>query len=166
MHAALDHPGGGVRGGEGSLIPFVEKNVVGTLQLIEARRTAGVARFVFISTCAVHEKILDDRPLDERIPCGPRTTTEPIKRHREVCSQLRTGSRFSDCALRPTGIYGAAHPITDRQVVTTWCSAWCGGETVVWAAAKRGARRRCRPRSLALLAIAPEVHDRRSVQLL
>ena len=68
VHAALHHPGGGFRGGDGDPIEFVEKNVVGTLRLIEAARAAGVGRFVFISTCAVHEKILDDRPLDEAHP--------------------------------------------------------------------------------------------------
>lgn len=36
IHAALYHPGGGFRGGEGNVIDFVEKNVVGTLELIEA----------------------------------------------------------------------------------------------------------------------------------
>src|SRR5262245_8100378 len=65
VHAALYHPGGGFRGGEGDLLEFAEKNVLGTLELIEAARAAGVPRFVFISTCAVHEKIHDDRPLDE-----------------------------------------------------------------------------------------------------
>ena len=68
VHSALHHPGGGFRGSEGDLIEFVEKNVVGTLRLIESARAAGVGRFVFISTCAVHEKILDDRPLDEAHP--------------------------------------------------------------------------------------------------
>ena len=71
VHAALHHPGGGFRGGEGDLVPFVQKNVVGTIQLIEAARRAGVSRFVYISTCAVHEKILDDRPLDETHPLWP-----------------------------------------------------------------------------------------------
>jgi nucleoside-diphosphate-sugar epimerase len=68
IHAALYHPSGGFRGGEGDVLAFVEKNVLGTLQLIEAARYANVGRFVFISTCAVHEKILDDRPLDETHP--------------------------------------------------------------------------------------------------
>ena len=31
VHAALHHPGGGFRGGDGDPIEFVEKNVVGTL---------------------------------------------------------------------------------------------------------------------------------------
>ena len=68
VHAALYRPGVGFRGAEGDLIEFVQKNVVGSLMLIEAARKANVSRFIFISTCAVHEKILDDRPLDETHP--------------------------------------------------------------------------------------------------
>ena len=55
VHAALDRPGMGFRGAEGDVIEFVERNFVGTLRLIEAARKAGANRFVFISTCAVHE---------------------------------------------------------------------------------------------------------------
>ncbi len=73
IHAALDRPGAGFRGAEGAVVPFVETNVLGTLRLIEAARAAGVERFVFFSTCAVHEKILDDRPLDESHPLWPLT---------------------------------------------------------------------------------------------
>ena len=68
VHAALDHPGGGFRGAEGDLLAFAEANVMGTLRLVEAARNAGVARFIFISTCAVHDRILPDRPLDETHP--------------------------------------------------------------------------------------------------
>ena len=71
VHAALHHPGRGFRAREGNLVPFVQKNVVGTIQLIEAAVRAGVGRFVFVSACAVHEKILDDRPLDETHPLWP-----------------------------------------------------------------------------------------------
>src|SRR5437879_4789320 len=56
VHAALFRPGTGFRGAEGDLIEFGERNIVGTLRLIEAARSAGVSRFVFISTCAVHER--------------------------------------------------------------------------------------------------------------
>jgi nucleoside-diphosphate-sugar epimerase len=54
--------------------------LVGTLELIEAARAVGTRRFVFISTCAVHERILDDRPLTKPIVFGRRVTTEPTKR--------------------------------------------------------------------------------------
>ena len=71
VHAALDRPGAGFRGSEGELVPFLDRNVLGTIRLIEAARAARVGRFVFISTCAVHEIILDDRPLDETHPLWP-----------------------------------------------------------------------------------------------
>ena len=61
IHAALDRPGDGFRGAEGDLIEFVERNLLGSLRLMEEARRQQIERFVFISTCAVHEQILDDR---------------------------------------------------------------------------------------------------------
>jgi nucleoside-diphosphate-sugar epimerase len=111
VHAALFHPGGGFRGGEGDLPQFVEMNVVGTIRLIEAARAAGVSRFVFISTCAVHEKILDDRPLDETHPLWPASHYGAHKAAIEAfVHSYGFGQGFPICALRPTGIYGLAHP--------------------------------------------------------
>jgi nucleoside-diphosphate-sugar epimerase len=116
VHAALDHPVGGFRGGEGNIVSFVERNVVGTLKLIEAARTAGVARFVFISTCAVHEKILDGRPLDETHPLWP---TSHYGAHKAAIEKFvhsyGYGLGYPICALRPTGIYGLAHPAEDSK---------------------------------------------------
>lgn len=111
VHAALFHPGGGFRGGEGDLIQFAERNVIGTLRLIEAARAARVRRFVFISSCAVHEKILDDRPLDETHPTW---ATSHYGAHKAALEQFvhsyGWGLGYEICALRPTGIYGLAHP--------------------------------------------------------
>jgi nucleoside-diphosphate-sugar epimerase len=112
VHAALHHPGGGFRGGEGDVPAFVERNVVGTIRLIEAARSAGVRRFVFISTCAVHEKILDERPLDETHPLWP---TSHYGAHKAAIEKFvhsyGLGQGFPICALRPTGVYGIAHKI-------------------------------------------------------
>lgn len=111
VHAALYHPGGGFRGGEGDILEFVERNVVGTLRLIEAARAAGVGRFVFISSCAVHEKILPDRPLDETHPTW---AASHYGAHKAAIEQFvhsyGSGQGYAICALRPTGIYGLAHP--------------------------------------------------------
>lgn len=116
VHAALYHPGGGFRGGEGDILAFAEKNVLGTLQLIEAARTAGIERFVFISTCAVHEKILGDRPLDETHPTTP---TSHYGAHKSALEQFvhsyGWGMKYPICALRPTGVYGVAHPASDSK---------------------------------------------------
>ena len=110
VHAALDRPGAGFRGSEGDVPAFAERNIVGTLQLIEAARAADVQRFVFISTCAVHEKILDDRPLDEAHPLW---ATSHYGAHKAAIEKFihsyGLGDGYPICALRPTGIYGLAH---------------------------------------------------------
>lgn len=111
VHAALDHPGGGFRAQEGDLLEFVERNVMGSLRLMEQARAAGVGRFVFISSCAVHDVILDDRPLDE---AHPTWSTNHYGAHKAAIEAFITsfglGGGFPVCALRPTGIYGLAHP--------------------------------------------------------
>jgi nucleoside-diphosphate-sugar epimerase len=116
VHAALDHPAGGFRGGEGDVVQFVERNVVGALRLIEAARIAHADRFVFISTCAVHEKILDECPLDETHPLWP---TSHYGAHKAAIEKFvhsyGYGMGYPVCALRPTGIYGVAHPPQDSK---------------------------------------------------
>jgi nucleoside-diphosphate-sugar epimerase len=130
VHAALYHPGGGFRGGEGEIIDFVERNVVGTLRLIEAARQAGVGRFIFISTCAVHEKILDDRPLDETHPTW---ATSHYGAHKAAIEQFvysyGLGQGYPICALRPTGIYGLARPAEESKWFEL-VQAVCNGQTV------------------------------------
>jgi nucleoside-diphosphate-sugar epimerase len=110
VHAALDLPGSSFRGGEGDLIEFVRVNVLGTLALIRAAREAGVGRFVYISSCAVHEKILDDRPLDETHPLW---ATSHYGAHKGAVEKfvhsLGLGDGYEIAALRPCGIYGATH---------------------------------------------------------
>jgi nucleoside-diphosphate-sugar epimerase len=116
VHAALDRPSSGFRGAEGDLEAFVEVNVVGTIRLIEAARTAGVGRFVFISTCAVHEVILDDRPLDETHPLWPNSHYGAHKAALEAfVHSYGLGHGYPICALRPTGIYGLAHPARESK---------------------------------------------------
>ena len=112
IHAALDRPGDGFRGAEGDLIEFVERNLLGSLRLMEEARRQQIERFVFISTCAVHEQILDDRLLDEAHPLWPLTHYGAHKAAIEkFIHAYGLGQQFPVCALRPTGIYGAARPI-------------------------------------------------------
>ncbi|MEO6808118.1 MAG: NAD(P)-dependent oxidoreductase [Isosphaeraceae bacterium] len=107
----FDRPGHGFMGAEGDLVPYVEQNVLGTIRLIEAARTAGISRFVFISTCAVHDVILSDRPLDETHPTWPASHYGAYKAAIEAfVHSYGFGRNYPICALRPTGIYGLAHP--------------------------------------------------------
>ena len=116
VHSALFRPGTGFRGAEGAIDRFVELNVIGTLRLIEAARVAGVARFVFISTCAVHERILADRALDEAHPLWPSSHYGAHKAAIEkFVHSYGFGEGYAICSLRPTGIYGVAHPAADSK---------------------------------------------------
>ena len=130
VHAALYRPGMGFRGAEGDPIEFVQKNVVGSLELIEAARRARVGRFIFISTCAVHERILDDRPLNEAHPLWPTSHYGAYKAAVEkFVHSYGLGHGYPICALRPTGVYGVARPIQNSK----WCdlvSAVVRGDTV------------------------------------
>ena len=130
VHSALHHPGGGFRGGEGDMAEFIEKNVLGTIRLIEASRRAGAGRFVFLSTCAIHEKILDDRPLDETHPLW---ATSHYGAHKAAIEKFihsyGLGHGYPICALRPTGVYGVAHPVQSSKWFDL-VSAVVRGETV------------------------------------
>ena len=130
VHAALYRPGTGFRGTEGNVIEFVQKNVVGTLALIEAARHAGVGRFVFISTCAVHENILDDRPLDEAHPLWATSHYGACKAAIEkFVHSYGLGDGYPICALRPTGVYGVTRPSQNSKWFDL-VSAVVRGETV------------------------------------
>lgn len=111
VHAALYRVGADFRGGEGDLTLFLEQNLIGTIKLVEAARVQDVSRFVFISSCAVHEQILDDRPLDETHPVSPKSHYGAHKAAIEqFIHSFGWGMDYDICALRPTGIYGLARP--------------------------------------------------------
>lgn len=110
VHNAFWRPGERFQGQEGDIVKFVETNVIGTLRLIEAAIEANVKKFVYVSSCAVHEKILDDRPLDEAHPLWPRTHYGAHKAAIEkFVHSYGLGHDFDICAVRPTGVYGLHH---------------------------------------------------------
>jgi nucleoside-diphosphate-sugar epimerase len=113
VHAAVqwDGPRNRGRGSHGEPSVFLGVNLTGSLQLFQAATEAGASRFVFISTCAVHEVILDDRPLDEAHPLWPTSHYGAHKAALEAfVHSYGLGQSWPICALRPTGIYGLAHP--------------------------------------------------------
>src|SRR4029079_2079283 len=76
----------------------------------------GVAEFVFISSCAVHDVIVTDRPLDETHPLWPASHYGAHKAAIEkFVHSYGFGQGFPICALRPTGIYGRAHPLSQSR---------------------------------------------------
>ncbi|MEW4567338.1 NAD(P)-dependent oxidoreductase [Tautonia sp. JC769] len=115
VHAALDRPGSGFIGAEGDLLSFAEANLMGSLRLFQAAERAGVARVVFVSTCAVYETILDDRPLDETHPLWPGSHYGAHKAALEAFVHSFSGRGLPICSVRPTGIYGLARPIEQSK---------------------------------------------------
>jgi nucleoside-diphosphate-sugar epimerase len=118
VHAAVSWDGGGARrrGGAGDLLAFLQANLMGSLQLFQAARSAGVPRFIFIASCAVHEVILDDRPLDETHPLWPTSHYGAHKAALEAfVHSYGLGEGWPICSLRPTGIYGLAYPAKDSR---------------------------------------------------
>jgi nucleoside-diphosphate-sugar epimerase len=113
VHAAVqwEGPRNRGRGSHGAANVFFGINLTGSLQLFEAAFAAGVPRCVFVSSCAVHDVILADRPLDEAHPLWPLSHYGAHKAALEAfVHSYGLGQGWPICALRPTGIYGLAHP--------------------------------------------------------
>ena len=113
VHAAVQWEGPRNRGRRSHGAPdvFLSVNLTGSLQLFRAASEAGVPRFVFVSTCAVHEVILPDRPLDETHPLWPTGHYGAHKAALEAfVHSYGLGRGWPICALRPTGVYGLARP--------------------------------------------------------
>ncbi len=112
IHAAHDSQGGSFQDPQADVAGLVDHNLLATIRLIEAAKTAGVQRLVVISSGAVHDDILDDRPLDETHPLWPRSHYGATKAAIEAfVHSYGRGERFPITALRPTAIYGRAEPI-------------------------------------------------------
>jgi nucleoside-diphosphate-sugar epimerase len=129
VHAALqwERIGGFRSGGRDNIEIFLEANLMGSLRLFQAAFAVGVPRFVFISTCAVHEVILDDRGLDEAHPLWP---TSHYGAHKAALEKFvhsyGLGQGWPICALRPTGIYGLAHPARASRYFDLVGQVLCG----------------------------------------
>ncbi|MFT7630419.1 MAG: nucleoside-diphosphate-sugar epimerase [Mariniblastus sp.] len=112
VHAGLWRATESFQDNEMDVVKYAKINVIGTLELIEAAIAADVKRFVFISTCAVHDHILDDRALDEAHPLWPNSHYGAHKAAIEkFVHSYGLGKGFSICALRPSGIYGVMNPV-------------------------------------------------------
>jgi nucleoside-diphosphate-sugar epimerase len=82
-------------------------NVVGTLNVFEAARAAGVERIVYASSAAVFGMSEDDQPLDETAVCEPSTHYGVFKRANEGSARVCfLNHGLSSVGLRPLTVYG------------------------------------------------------------
>ncbi len=82
-------------------------NVVGTLNVLEAARVAGIERIVYASSAAVFGMSEDDQPLDETAVCEPSTHYGVFKRTNEGSARVYfLNYGLSSVGLRPLTVYG------------------------------------------------------------
>lgn len=163
IHAAYDTRGGGFLDPDGDVVALVERNLVATVRLIEAARRTKVGRFLVVTSGAVHDEILDDRPLDEAHPLWPKSAYGAIKASLEAfVSSYGRGAEFPIAAVRPTAIYGLAEPASASRWYEL-VAAVTRGEPV---SCRRGGKRvhaHDVARALEILLVAPgvagEVYD-------
>jgi nucleoside-diphosphate-sugar epimerase len=110
IHAAVDFAA--------SDIPSVHfrRNVLASLDLLEAARKATVAQFIFASSGAVYAEILQDRGLDENHPTWPdgmygayKAAVEPFLKAYHAQFGMNTSS------WRPVAIYGVAPELRESR---------------------------------------------------
>ena len=112
VHAALWREDQSFQQPPKDLLEYLRVNLMGSISLIEAAMSQQVSRFVFLSSCAVHDKILTDRPLDETHPLQAKTHYGAHKAAIEkFVHSYGHGSGFPICALRPSGVFGISSPI-------------------------------------------------------
>jgi len=112
VHSALWREGSPFQQPPTDLLEYLRVNLMGSIRLIEAAMNQRVSRFVFLSTCAVHDKILTDRPLDETHPLQAKTHYGAHKAAIEkFVHSFGHGAGFPICALRPSGVFGINSPI-------------------------------------------------------
>ena len=92
---------------ERSPVTHVERNVLGSLRLLEAARQAGAGQFMFVSSVAAYHEILSDRALDESHPTWPsglygayKASVEPFLKAYHTTYGMNTS------AWRPAAVYG------------------------------------------------------------
>ncbi len=86
---------------------FVEANLLGSIELLDASKQAGIKQFIFISSCAVYGRIYPHIKLDELHPLIPDSNYGAYKVSVEAfCHSYFISKAFGTTIFRPVGIYG------------------------------------------------------------
>jgi nucleoside-diphosphate-sugar epimerase len=101
---------------ERSPLANFERNVLGSLRLLEAARLAQVGQFLFVSSVAVYHEILPDRKLDENHPTWPRSTYGAYKASIEPhLKAYHVSYGMNTSAWRPAAVYGVDPALKKSQ---------------------------------------------------
>lgn len=121
-------------------VAYFQTNVVGSLRLFEAAKIANVARFVFISSGAVHEKVAEDLSLNEQHPLWPASLYGSSKASVEtLVHAYGLSGKLNAATLRPVSIVGLDNPVSKSKwyslvqgVVNSEAVDVSGGSKVVY----------------------------------
>jgi nucleoside-diphosphate-sugar epimerase len=111
-------------------IPNWERNLLGSLRLLEACRSAGVRQFLFVSSMEVYHEILPDRRLDETHVAWPGSIYGAYKAAVELhVKAYHTAYGMNTSAWRPATMYGL-NPKLEQSLWFDLVKAVKDGETV------------------------------------
>ncbi len=86
---------------------FLDVNLSGSLELLDASKQHGVKQFIFTSSCAVYGYIFSDIKLDEQHPLMPDSNYGAYKAAVEAfCHSYFMSKSINTTIFRPVGIYG------------------------------------------------------------
>src|SRR5687768_9604394 len=95
-----------------------ERNVLGSLRLLEAAQRAGVRQFLFVSSLDVYHERLSDRSLDETHPTWPASIYGAYKAAVELHLKAYHATHgMNTSAWRPATMYG----INSQLQKSLWC---------------------------------------------
>lgn len=108
IHMAYERNGASFHGAANNdLRKFLDINLMGSLELLEASKQAGVRQFIFISSCAVYGYIFPNIRLNEQHPLMPDSNYGAYKASVEAfCLAYFMSKKIDTTIFRPVGIYG------------------------------------------------------------
>jgi len=108
IHMAYERQGASFREAANKDIKrFVEANLLGSVELLDASKRAGVRQFIFVSSCAVYGHIFPNMRLNELHPLMPDSNYGAYKASVEAfCHSYFLSNAFAATIFRPVGIYG------------------------------------------------------------
>lgn len=134
IHCALEHASGRYRGGEaGQPTNFWRRNLIGTVELLEAASRGQVKRVVLLSSRAVFGAAPDGNTadyVDDGAPTSPDSHYGALKAAIEALGrQYALTTELCVASIRPTGVYGLGHPNHPNKWADHIAAA-CAGEPI------------------------------------
>ncbi|MFQ5964896.1 MAG: NAD-dependent epimerase/dehydratase family protein [Candidatus Scalinduaceae bacterium] len=117
IHMAYERNGAGFHeAANKNLEKFLDVNLLGSLELLDASKQHGIRQFIFISSCAVYGYIFSNIRLNELHPLIPDSNYGAYKAAVEAfCHSHFMSKGINTTMFRPVGIYGVDPHITQSE---------------------------------------------------